>query len=372
MSEKALAYSEEPLSHRILVIFEAAGMSGEFATYLIRSLLSEGCIRYELVEKTAEGLRPRLIERQGPTGLLITTTAVKLHPENETRLLSLTVTDTQDQTRAVMAALAEEAGEAGPNFVPWHALQVWLEGAEHRVSIPYAKILADLVPPVAVRLRRDFGALLNLIRAHALLHQATRERDAEGRIVATIEDYSAVRELVVDLVGEGVEATVPATVRQTVEAVKGLGKDSKGEPVTVAELARELKLDRSAVSRRVRNAKDRGYLRDLEDNPRKPSRLIPGDDLPDNLQILPSPEDVRASMQERASGNARPDGAQEPHRNGQNPDDAYKACSRARVQEGIKYPPPPSGSEPIEADAYEDEIFEEVRDLFASDAVEER
>jgi hypothetical protein len=372
MSEKALAYSEEPLSHRILVIFEAAGMSGEFATYLIRSLLSEGRIRYELVEKTAEGLRPRLIERQGPTGLLITTTAVKLHPENETRLLSLTVTDTQDQTRAVMAALAEEAGEAGPNVEPWHALQVWLEGADHRVWIPYAKILAELIPPVAVRLRRDFGALLNLIRAHALLHQATRERDAEGRIIATIEqDYAAVRELVVDLVGEGVEATVPATVRETVEAVKRLREDSKGEPVTVAELARKLELDRSTVSRRARNAKDRGYLRDLEDNPRKPSRLVLGDDLPDDVQILPKPEDVCAGVKDRASGSARLEGAQEPHRNEQYLDDAYKACNRARVQEGIKYPPPPSVSEPIEADSHQDDIIEEVRDLFANDAVEE-
>ena len=371
MSEKALAYSEEPLSHRILVIFEAAGMAGDFATYLIRSLLSEGRIRYELVEKTAEGLRPRLIERQGPTGLLITTTAVKLHPENETRLLSLTVSDTQNQTRAIMAALAEEAGEAGPNFEPWHALQVWLESAEHRVSIPYAKILADLIPPVAVRLRRDFGALLNLIRAHALLHQATRERDGEGRIVATIEDYAAVLKLVVDLVGEGVEATVPATVRDTVEAVRQLREDSKGEPVTVAELARKLKLDRSAVSRRARNAKDRGYLSDLEDNPRKPSRLVPGDDLPEDLQILPSPENVRASVKERASGSARPDGAQEPHRNGQYSSDAYKACNRARVQEGIKYPPPSSGGEPGKSNNLQDDIIEEVRDLFAGEAVEE-
>jgi hypothetical protein len=148
---------------------------------------------------------------------------------------------------------------------------------------------------VAVRLRRDFGALLNLIRAPALLHQATRDRDAEGRIVATIEeDYAAVRKLVVDLVGEGVETTVPATVRETVEAVKRLREGSKGEPVTVAELARKLELDRSTVSRRVRSAKDRGYLRDLEDNPRKPSRLVLGDDLPDDVQILPSPDDVRA------------------------------------------------------------------------------
>jgi hypothetical protein len=371
MSERTLAYSEEPIKHRFLVIYEAAGMSGEFATYLMRSLLSEGKVRYETVEKTSEGIKPRLIEREGPTGLIVTTTAVKLHPENETRLLSLTVTDTQDQTRAVMAALAEEASEAGPNFEPWHALQVWLESAEHRVWIPYARKLADLIPPVAVRLRRDFGALLNLIRAHAVLHQASRDRDAEGRIVATIEDYAAVRELVADLVSEGIEVTVPKTVRETVEAVKILREQSKGEPVTVAELARKLKLDRSAVSRRARNAKDRGYLRDLEDNPRKPSRLVLGDDLPDDVQILPKPEDVRASMQERASSNARLDGAHKPHSNGRNSDDAYKACSRARVQEGIEYPPPPSGNEPGDIDNNQDDIIEEVRDLFASDALEE-
>src|SRR5215217_3662844 len=342
MSDRTLACSEEPIKHRFLVLYEAAGMSSDFQTYLMRSLLSEGRVRYETVEKTSEGMKPRLIEREGPTGLIVTTTAVKLHPENETRLLSLTVTDTQEQTRAVMAALAEEAGEAGPNFEPWHAIQIWLESAEHRVWIPYAKTLAQLIPPVAVRLRRDFGAVLNLIRAHALLHQATRERDVEGRIVATIEDYAAIRELVADLVSEGIEATVPTTVRETVEAVKRLREGSKGEPVTVAELARKLKLDRSAVSRRVRNAKDRGFLRDLEENERKPSRLIPGDALPDDLQILPSPEDVRAGVKGRASSSARPDEAQEPHSNRQYSSYAYKACNRVRVQEGIKKPPPPS------------------------------
>src|SRR5215208_2527914 len=373
MSERTLAYSEEPIKHRFLVIYEAAGMSSEFATYLIRSLLSEGCVRYETVEKTSEGIRPRLIEREGPTGLIVTTTAVKLHPENETRLLSLTVTDTQEQTRAVMAALAEEAGEAAPDLATWHNLQVWLESAEHRVWIPYAKILAELIPPVAVRLRRDFGALLNLIRAHALLHQATRERYGEGRILATIEDYAAVREQVADLVSEGIEVTVPATVRETVGAVMRLREASSGEPVTVVELARELKLDRSAVSRRVRNAKDRGYLRDLEENLRKPSRLVLGDDLPYDVQILPTPEDMRASMQKRGPSDARPDGAQEPHRNGQYSSDAYKACSRARVQEGIKNPPPPVASELGEADNSQYETLEkEVRDLFAQDTAEAR
>jgi DNA-binding transcriptional ArsR family regulator len=372
MSDRTLAYSEEPIRHRFLVIYEAAGMNSDFATYLMRSLLSEGKVRYETVEKTSEGIKPRLIEREGPTGLIVTTTAVRLHPENETRLLSLTVTDTQDQTRAVMAALAEEAGEAVPDLATWHALQVWLETAERRVLIPYAKKLADLIPPVAVRLRRDFGAILNLIRAHALLHQATRERDTEGRIVATIEDYAAVRELVADLVSEGIEATVPATVRETVEAVKRLRQDSDGEPVTVTDLARELKLDRSAVSRRIRNAKDRGYLRDLEESRHKPSRLVLGDELPDDLQILPKPKDVRADVQERALPNAHPDKAQEPHSHGQNSEVAYKACSRARVQEGIKDPPPRSQGEPEETSNFEDDIIEVVRNLFAQDVLEEK
>ena len=54
MSERALAYGTEPLSHRFLVLFEAAGLESDFASYLVRSLLSEGCVRYETVEKGKE------------------------------------------------------------------------------------------------------------------------------------------------------------------------------------------------------------------------------------------------------------------------------------------------------------------------------
>jgi hypothetical protein len=81
---------------------------------------------------------------------------------------------------------------------------------------------------------------------------------------------------------------------------------------------------------------------------------------------------VRAGMQERASEGARPEGAQEPHSNAQNSDDAYKACNRARVQEGIQYPPPPSSKELQETGNPEDDNLEEVRDLFAQDTAEER
>jgi hypothetical protein len=289
MSERALAYSEEPLQHRFLVLYEAAGMNSDFATYLIQSLLSEGRLSYEVVDKTAEGMKPRVIEREGPTGLLVTTTAVKLHPENETRILSLTVTDTRQQTQDIMAALANEVGGDLPDLGAWYSLQEWLVAAEHRVAIPYARELAGMIPPVAVRLRRDFGALLNLIRAHAILHQASRDKDREGRILATLQDYARVRELVADLVSEGIEATVPSTVRETVEMVKRL-RDETDRDVTIVGLAEELKLDKSAAWRRVRSAMDRGYLDNKEDRKGRPAKLVVADALPDDIEILPTPQ----------------------------------------------------------------------------------
>ncbi len=309
MSEHALAYSEEPLMHRMLVLYEAAGMTGDFASYLMRTLLSEGRIRYETVVKTNDGPKARLIEREGPTGLVVTTTAVHLHPENETRLLSIPVTDTPEQTRQIFRALAEEAA-ATVDLAPWHALQAWLAGACHRVTIPYAKALSDLMPPLAVRLRRDFGMILNLIRTHALLHQASRPRDEAGRIVAAPADYAAVRALVADLVAEGIEATVSDTTRDTVAAVK-VARGESAQPVSVSAVAQVLKLDRGATSRRVKVALDRGYLRNEETGRGKPSKLTIGEPLPEEAQVLPTVEALA------------------------------ECCSVAGVREGIAIPPSP-------------------------------
>jgi hypothetical protein len=169
-------------------------------------------------------------------------------------------------------------------------LQIWLSEAEHRIVIPYARKLAELVPPVAVRLRRDFRAVLSLIRSHALLHQASRERDEAGSVVATVEDYEIVRELVADIVSEAVEATVPATVREVVQVVA-----DADEPVSIARLAELLGLDKSATSRRWQNARSRGYLRNLEEKRGKPARIVLGDPLPDEIEILPSPERLTES-----------------------------------------------------------------------------
>ncbi len=337
MSEHVLAYLDEPMSHRFLVLFEAAGLYGDLATYLVRSLVSEGCIRYATVEKTKDGLRPRTIHLEGPTGLLLTTTRAGLDAELETRLLSVGVTDTPEQTRAVLQAIAKGKRQDASDVTQWHALQTWLEGAEHRVAIPYGDRLAALVRPVAVRLRRDFCAVLTLVRAHARLHQARRERDDEGRIIATVDDYAAVRDLVSDLVAEGVGATVSTTTREAVEAVARL---HGAEPVTYKRLARDLGIDPSAARRRALVAMAGGFLKNDETRRGQTAKLSIGEPMPDEVEVLPRPEALSDGTMAKPMASRR------------TPETATLAgvsgCdgTMARETEGIDNPPSPlPGSE---------------------------
>lgn len=298
MSPKALIHSKEPLDHRCLFVAEAIGVADEEANYLLRSLLSDGAISHETVEATSEGLIPRRIEREGPTGLITTTTSPSLHAENETRLLSVPIDDSPEQTRKILMAMGKSR-KAVVDFAPWHELNSWLQTAESRVNIPFAAVLGSLVSTGATRMRRDYEALLNLISAHAILHQQQRERDEDGWIIAELEDYEAVHPLVSDLMAQAVELAAPSTVVETVEAVRFLLAEKArrcGDAdvwVTQTELMVHLQRDKSTVSRRVAQAMKFGYLRDLNSAggaQTRVHRIVLGDDLPEDAHVLPTPE----------------------------------------------------------------------------------
>ena len=336
LSDKALIYTDEDLRHRFLVILELSGMESEGLAYLIRTLLSEGFVEHMTVEKEDERHVCRRLRKDGPTGLIVTTTRNALHPENETRLLSLTTTDTQEQTRKILAAMAADQ-TARIDLTPWRALQAWLELADREVTIPFASALAAKVRPVAVRLRRDFGALLSLVRAHAILHQASRERDPAGRIVARIDDYAGVRGLIADLVAEGVGATVKPETRETVEAVARLAAAGQ-DPVTYELVGGELRLDRSSAMRRCRVALAKGYLVNDQQRKGQPARLRVGSPLPDDAPLLPDPEQLRGCATEDAPAtDPQPGQAPEPERqNG-------SGCAVAPESRGQWGAPPPVG-----------------------------
>jgi hypothetical protein len=228
-----------------------------------------------------------MIEREGPTGLEYTTTALNLHPETETRLFSVTITDTPAQTKAVLRALALGTPAHRVDLTPWHALQDWVGLAEHKVRIPYALDLAEMIEQTAaVRLRRDFAAILSLIQAHAILHQSRRHHDDDGTIMAGFDDYTVVYELVADIIGEGVEATVPESVQKVVVAITELIALHDAPPNKKA-VAHHLEWDKVTTGRWIDKAIALGYLKNREERRGKPAQLVLDDPLPTD-PFLPS------------------------------------------------------------------------------------
>jgi hypothetical protein len=223
----------------------------------------------------------------------------------ETRCLSLSTDDTPEQTRRVYGVYAdqEEELETPVDFDAWHELQEWIAArGETRALIPFVRALSELMPTGATRLRRDFVSLLCLVRAHAILYQAQRERDQHGRIVATIEDYDVVRELIGQLIAEGVEASVPEKTRETVEVVRGLIDQGTTHPSRKA-IADRLEIGRSATYDRIRDALLRGYLVNEAGKNERGMRLSLGAELPTtDADFLPSSADVVRSMSGAPSG----------------------------------------------------------------------
>lgn len=309
MSERALIYLDEPLARRTIILYEAVALregrekaEDNQTAYIVRSLLSEGRIEYPVVMRDEETgrLRTEKLIIDGPTNLVTSTTSVSLHGENETRMISLPSNDSKAQTRAVMIESSDEKKRQGADLGEWHAFQRWLAAGPLEVVIPYARCVAAQIPPVAVRLRRDWNAIRSLIKAHAILHRASRETGEDGRIIAELADYAAVRSLVNDLIAEAVGSTVPQSVRETVELVQSLTvkADPVDEPpdpdgVKVAKVAALLKLERSAATRRLHTARDRGYLINLEEGKKgTPAMYVLGDPMPDEVVVLPKLGDI--------------------------------------------------------------------------------
>jgi hypothetical protein len=310
MSQRALVYSTEDYRHRTLVVYEAVALrenvEDDFTSYFLRSLLSEGRIEYPVtVRDEAGGFTTRTIVKEGPTNLIVTTTKTQIHAENETRVLSVTTDDSRDQTERVLRALADET-DPDVDLDEWIGLQRWLAAhGERRVTIPYAATLARLIPPVAVRLRRDLGTVLALIRAHAVLHQCNRKRDEAGRIIADLDDYEGVHRVVAEVVAEGVAATVSPTMRETVIAVQVLTQGNGApEPggAMAQHVARELQLDKSAARRRLLAASAAGYVSNAEERRGKPGRWLPGEPLPEAVAVLPPRHRLATELERNAAG----------------------------------------------------------------------
>jgi CHC2 zinc finger len=298
-SPRALIYAEGSFEHVMVVLREADSISfaedGPAAS-AIRAIVDDNHMRYAVVEQGSDGQqKTRTIDKPGPTGL-ITTSIKSVAHQLGTRVLEMPIPDTKEQTRLILDALAMRAeGEAPENvdLAPFIALQRYLALSDVRVVVPFARQLFRLISADQVRMRRDGQKLRAGIEAVALLYQCQRERDADGRIIATLDDYALARELLVPAF-EIIQADgLTPAVR---EAVEKIGEEEKC--VSIATLEARLNLGGTATRYRVKRALAEGWLVDDEDRDRRgrAAKLRRGQPLPEATSSLPEVETLRAAL----------------------------------------------------------------------------
>src|SRR5262245_61420984 len=233
-SPLAFIYLRGSFRHRSLFVGEADSIIVEEgpAASALRAIVADNEMIYETVDRNRKGeLETRRIWKPGPTGLL-TTLIGSLPPQMATRALEVTLVDDPHQTRRILLVQAAAASGKAPapthvELEPFIAVQRWLELAgERRGVIPFAEELACLVPATRLRMRRAFPQLLTAIETFALLRQCQRARDAEGRVVATLDDYAEAK-LLLDPVFNAVAAGYATTWSQQLSTGSALPRSEE-------------------------------------------------------------------------------------------------------------------------------------------------
>jgi len=300
-SQKSLIYSTESFEHRVVIFAEADSIPDEgSAASAMRALAEDNKLVYVTTDRdSANGkLESRTIRKEGPTGL-ITTSTKKLAHQLNTRVLEVSVNDGPAQTRAVILAEAQAVMPgvvaARPDVAPFVAAQEWLSRhGKHRVFVPFAEALSALVPTHELRIRRDFRQLLTMVQTSALLHQAQRECRDDG-IIATLDDYRIARRLLSTIFDAISADGLTTAIRDTVEAVE------PGEAIMQADLVDRLGLSKAAVSDRVRTAVEKGWLIREGNGRGRTAILRRGEPLPDEGTALPAVESVRVKVIEQTT-----------------------------------------------------------------------
>jgi hypothetical protein len=330
-SPRVLIYDDADLCHRAVIFGEADSLpAGEDnpAASAIRNLLQDHYLHYDVTVRDPETGQYiiKKVRKPGPT-VLITTSTRRLGSQLDTRLFSLEPNDSPRQIRTALDAQANnELLGVGDLDTALIAFQEYLQAlAPWKVSIPFVKELAAGIgeQASAPRILRDFARLNSLIKSVAILRHPHRKRDSKGRIIAEIDDY----QIVYDLVGQMYEATITGAslaVREVVQAVSEIGEDC-----TAADLATRFKVNKSTAWRRARAAIRNGWLINTETRKGYPASLKLGDPLPEKIG-LPSPETVAGCISAKSAATATATG--EPT---ENIDESEHGCTVARKTEGL-------------------------------------
>src|SRR5262249_10305489 len=147
------------------------------ATRALREMIGSGVLRKVLPQKYGDRIETVIIEAEGPIAFIESTTLACVFDEDANRALLLASDDSDNQTRAVVDAIAQsyvsrDDAEAERARQVHHAAQRMLRRVD--VQVPFAPTLATAMPVDRPEARRAIHQVLVAVQAVALLHQFQR------------------------------------------------------------------------------------------------------------------------------------------------------------------------------------------------------
>jgi hypothetical protein len=267
VTPQVLYYMGDQLQHRCLLQGEWCRSDEQsengIRTQAMRQLISDQRIT-KLFTNTESG-KPvsEKATTEGPVAVYATSTLSmsKIFEEDENRFLFIHTDETKEATRLVLERQAETAagiGQASEAKIEWirarhRAMQREIRRQAAPVVVPFANQLKRRFPTDQPRRRRDFMKLLGLVKACALLHHRQRSRDAEGRIVAQLEDYRHVHGLLAPFMVK--DGPTPATLRKYEELKQRLDLGATFKRVDAEEVWGLKKQRASELIRELRDAR---------------------------------------------------------------------------------------------------------------------
>ncbi|MCK4365060.1 MAG: hypothetical protein KAW45_03315 [Thermoplasmatales archaeon] len=200
-----------------------------------KTMASGGNVSTITIDNKAVDLKTR-----GKPVLIVTSLKASIDEEGCRRWDALRVDTSEKQTEIIkQKALKKASGRLKykPNKSLRHALQYLLYPRE--VIIPFALELEDLLPNNLI-IRTQINKLLDYIKSSAVIHQHSRKKDADDRVIANWFDYDYARFVFLHLKDEEGRALN----KDEEELVKILREANK--PLSIREVADEY--DRHAGS----------------------------------------------------------------------------------------------------------------------------
>lgn len=276
ISEKSISFmGENSLRHKVLGIQEFSGLNNPSGNTILRSLLSEGEIRRQtsITDAKDNNFTTQISEVRGPVSLFMTTTEKSIHPEDENRMISITVDQSAEQKRKVLLAKADAFNGiiASQEIIKdMQSISIAYRKTLKKVEIPYVKNIAESMDTNFDQVLRHFDKMLSLIEAHALLHQEDRDIK-DGKVIANEEDYSVVCSLLEPILSIQSKKVIDSDMIKIIKAIKEHGQikgdflDSTPDDfdrldTSNAFLAEKLKMSPSVVSIKCNKAKELGLI----------------------------------------------------------------------------------------------------------------